>query len=153
MIAGSAAEVVAQLVLFLIAEPGKGGDGRGELVVTERFVARYGQRSQTERKLQGKAEGRVARLSQMQFAGIEDERAEPGRAECVGVADDGVEIVVMSGQSGRGQGRLLHQGVVRKVAVFGGAQEPLRLRSLGPVKTQRADVIAEGDGNVLRDKD
>src|SRR5260370_23287773 len=89
----------------------------------------------------------------MQFAGVEDERTEPGRAKGVGVADDGVEIVVMSGQSGRGQGRLLHQGVVRKVAVFGGAQEPLRLRSLGPVKTQRADVIAEGDGNVLRDKD
>src|SRR5260370_7027331 len=100
MIAGSAADIVAELVLVLVAEHGKGGDGRRELIVTERFVTRYGQRSQTERKLQGKAESRVARLSEVQFAGVEDEGAEPGGAKCVSVADHAVEILVLRGHSG-----------------------------------------------------
>src|ERR1700687_2648945 len=55
----------------------------------------------------------------------------------------------MRSQSGRGQRCLLYQGIAREVAVLRGAQKPLRLRRLRPVKTQRADVVAKRDADVL----
>src|ERR1700723_4682574 len=118
MFARRPTQVVPELVFSLVSEGGKGGDGRGELVVSECFVTRHCLRRQAERELQSKAESGCARLGQMQFAGVEDEGAEPSWTEGVSVADHGVEIVVMRGQSGRGQSRLLHQVVVREVTVL-----------------------------------
>ena len=71
----------------------------------------------------------------MQFAGVEDEGAEPSRAKRVGVVDDRVPVVVVRGKSGGRQCSLLHQRVAGEVAVFRGTQEPLRLRGLRPVET------------------
>src|ERR1700730_4266266 len=85
----------------------------------------------------------------MQEARIEHQSAEPRRAESIRIAQRYVPVVVVRGQSGRRQRCLLHQGIAREVAVFGSAQEPLRLRRLRPIEAQRTDVVAEGDGNVF----
>ena len=145
--ARNVAQVVAELVFLLIAQVGEKSDGRGELVVAERFEAGDGQRRYAERKLQGKTEIGVARLGEMQQAGVEDQSAEPCGTESISIAERRVPVVVVRDQSGGGQGCLLHQGIVRQVAVFRCAQEPLRLRRFGPVKTHRADVVAERDGD------
>src|SRR5437588_9150660 len=55
MIPGSPAQIVANLVLLLIAQGRKQGDGSGELVVAEGFKAGDGQGSRTERKRQREA--------------------------------------------------------------------------------------------------
>src|SRR5208282_2399789 len=65
------AQVVARLVLVLIPQVGEKSDGGGELVVAESFEAGDGQRRHTERKLQGEAKIRVARLGEVQQAGVE----------------------------------------------------------------------------------
>src|ERR1035441_1821847 len=69
------AQVVAELVFLLIAQVGEKSDWRGELVVAERFETGDSQRRYAERKLQGKTEIGVARLGEMQQAGVEDQSA------------------------------------------------------------------------------
>src|SRR6266481_2020726 len=153
MITSSPAQVVASLVFLLIAQGRKQSDWSGELVVAEGFEAGDGQRSRTEGKRQREAQIRVTRLSEVQEAGIEHQSAEPRRAESICIAEHRVPVVFMRGESGGRQRCLLHQGIAREVAVFGSAQEPLRLRRLRPIEAQRTDVVAEGDGNVLRNGD
>src|ERR1700682_149482 len=153
MITRSPAQVVAHLVFLLIAERRKQSDWGGELVVAEGFEAGDGQGSRTEGKRQREAQIRVTRLSKVQQAGIEHQSAEPRWTESIRIAQRYVPVVVMRGQSGGRQGCLLHQGIAREVAVFGSAQEPLRLRRLRPIEAQRTDVVAEGDGNVLGNSD
>src|SRR3981081_680536 len=143
MIARSAAEVVAKLIFFLVANCRESSDGRSELVVAKSFKPRHGQRSQTKRKLQSEAQRGIAGLGEMQFAGIKNKCSKPCRTESISVADHRVEIIVVRRQPGRGKRSLLHERVVRQVAVEGTAQKPLRLRRLRPVKSQRADEIAE----------
>ena len=84
---GNVAHVIAELIFFLVAQVGEEGDGCGELIVPERLEAGNRQRSGAEGKGQGKAQVGVARLREMQFAGAEGERAQPGRTESVSVAD------------------------------------------------------------------
>ena len=107
MVARRVTHVVAELILLLIAQRWKQRDRSGELVVAVRLEARDRQRRGTERKREREAERGIARLRQMQQAGVEDERSQPGRAELVSVADDAIPVVVVRGQSGRGQRGLL----------------------------------------------
>src|SRR5271169_1553093 len=123
--ARNVAQVMADLVFVLIAQVGEKSDGSGELVVAKSFEAGDGQRRHAERKLQGEAEIRVARLGEVQQAGVEHEIAEPRRTESISIAERGVPVVVARSQSGRGQRSLLHQRVVRKVAISRSTQEPL----------------------------
>src|SRR6202790_2032501 len=153
MITRSPAQVVAHLVFVLIAQRRKQSDWGSELVVAEGFEAGDGQGSRTEGKRQRETQIRITRLSKVQEAGIEHQSAEPRRTESIRIAQRYVPVVVMRGQSGGRQRCLLHQRIAREVAVFGSAQEPLRLRRLRPVKTQRTDVVTEGDGNVLGNSD
>src|SRR5208282_673096 len=146
--ARNVAQVIADLVFVLIAQVGEKSDGSGELVVAERFEAGDGQRRHAERKLQGETKIRVARLGEVQKAGVKHQIAEPRRIESIGIAERGVPIVVMRSQSGRGQRGLLHQRIMRKVAISRSTQEPLRLRRLRRVKAQRSDIVAERDRNV-----
>src|ERR1035441_5780479 len=87
MIAGSPAEVVAHLVLVLIAQVRKKSDRSGKLVVAKGFEAGNGQGSRAEWKRQRKTKIRIARLGEVQQAGIENQSAEPGRTESVSIAD------------------------------------------------------------------
>ena len=141
------AQVVAQLIFVLIAQVGEKSDGSGELVVAEGFESGDGQRRHAERKLQRETEIRIARLRQVQQAGVENQSAQPRGTERISIAERRVPVIVVRGQSGGGQRGLLHQRVVREVAVFASAQEPLRFRRLRPVKAHRADVVAERNGN------
>src|SRR5277367_6570010 len=102
MAAHNVAEVVTYLVFILIAQVGEKRDGSGELVVAEGFKSRDGQGGHAERKLQGEAEIRVARLGQMQQAGIEHQSAEPGRTKCISVAKRRIPVIIVRDQSGRG---------------------------------------------------
>jgi hypothetical protein len=81
--ARNVAQVVAQLVLLLIAQVGKKSDGSGELVVAESFEAGDGQRRQLKGNCERETEIRVTRLGEVQQAGAEDEIAEPGRTESI----------------------------------------------------------------------
>src|SRR5713101_2932554 len=119
MITGSPAQVVAHLVFVLIAQRRKQSDWGGELVVAESFEAGDGQGSRTEGKRQREAEIRVTRLSEVQEAGIEHQSAEPRWTESIRIAQRYVPVVVVRGQPGRRQCRLLYQGVVSDIAVFG----------------------------------
>src|SRR5579864_5988361 len=84
----------------------------------------------------------------MQTAIAEDERAKPIRAECELVAQDKIEIVVVSRCAGRRKSGLLNEGIVRDVAIGGGAKEPLRTVALIPVEANQAHVIAERNRNA-----
>src|ERR1039458_8428138 len=118
------AQVVAELVFLLIAQVWEKSDWRGELVVAERFETGDSQRRYAERKLQGKTEIGVARLGEMQQAGVEDQSAEPCGTESISIAERRVPVVVVRNQPGGGQRGLLHQGIVRQVAVFRCAPVP-----------------------------
>src|ERR1700741_1290144 len=118
MVAGGVSDVRAQLIFLLVAQRGEQSDRSGELVVAEGFEAGDGERRRAEWESQSKAKRRGARLREMQFAGIEDKRSQPGWAEDESVADDAVPIVVVGGEPGGGQSSLLHQRVVRQVAVL-----------------------------------
>src|ERR1019366_7153073 len=144
------AQVVPNLVFVLITQRRKQSDGSGELVVAKSFEAGNGQRGRAEGKRQRKAEIRVACLGKVQQAGIDDQIVEPRRTERIRIAEHRVRVIVMGGQSGGGQSCLRYQSIVGDVAVLRGAQEPLRLRRLRPVKTERADVVAERDRNTGR---
>src|SRR5579863_4291641 len=124
VVAGRVADVVTELILLLIAQVGEQGDGRGELIVAEGLESGNRLRCGTERERQREAEGRIARLGEVQLAGVEYECAEPGWTKRIRVADDRVPVIVVRGQSGRGQRGLLYQGVVREVLVFRCAKKP-----------------------------
>ena len=83
----------------------------------------------------------------MQQAGIKNHIAQPGGTESVGIAERQIPIIVVRGQSSRWQRALLHQGIVREIAVFRRAQEPVRFRRLGPVKAQRTEIVAKRNRN------
>src|SRR5260370_31252531 len=117
MIPGGVSNVVAELILLLVAQRREQRDGRGELVVAIGLEAGNRQGCRTEREGKREAECGVARLREMQFAGIENERAQPRWAECVRITDDGIPVVVVRGQPSRGQRGLLYQVVMREVAV------------------------------------
>ena len=106
------AQVVAHLILVLIAQVGKERDGSGKLVVAERLKSRDGEGGHAKRKLQRETQIRVARLGKMQQTRAENEIPQPRRTERVCIADHGVPVVVVRGQAGGGQRCLLHQGVV-----------------------------------------
>src|SRR5579872_448391 len=84
----------------------------------------------------------------MQTAIAEDERAKPIRTECELVAQDKIEIIVVSRCAGRRKSGLLNEGIVRDVAVGGGAKEPLRTVALIPVEANQAKVIAKWNRNA-----
>src|SRR5579863_1831445 len=75
VVAGRVADVVTELILLLIAQVGKQSDGRGELVVAEGLEAGNCLRRGTERKRQRETQGRIARLGEVQLAGVEYECA------------------------------------------------------------------------------
>ena len=60
MAAGSAAQVVTELIFLLIAENGKRGNGRDELIVAICLKARNGLRGCAERKRESEADLGVA---------------------------------------------------------------------------------------------
>ena len=78
MVAHNVAQVVAKLVFVLIAQVGEKSDRSGELIVAESLEAGDGERRHAEGKLDGEAEIRIARLRQMQQAGVENQIAQPG---------------------------------------------------------------------------
>jgi len=86
--------VVAELILFLIAQDRKRRDGSDKLIVAEGFKARDVLRRRSERKIKGETEIRVAHGGQMQPAGVEYERADPVRIESVLLADNQVQIML-----------------------------------------------------------
>ena len=141
------------MIFILITQVGEKGDGSGELIVAEGFEAGDGERGHAEGKLNGEAEIRIPRLREVQQAGVEHQIAQPAWAEGIGIAERDIPVVVMRGQACRGQRGLLHQRVVRKVAVLRCAQEPGRFRRLCPIKAQRTEVVAKGNGNGGRDGD
>ena len=98
MTSRNVAQVVAHLVFVLIAQVGEKSDGSGELVVAESFESGDRQRGRTEGERQREAEIGVARLGKMQQAGAENQIAEPGRTESIGIADDRVPVVVVRDQ-------------------------------------------------------
>src|SRR5260370_20192417 len=100
VVAGGVTYVVTELIFLLIAQRRKQSDGRGELIVPESFEAGNRQRGRAEGECQGKAQSRVAGLREMQCAGAHYECAQPSRIERVGVAEDGVPVIVVGGQSG-----------------------------------------------------
>src|SRR6202021_3986168 len=138
--------IVANLIFILISPIREKLDGGRGLVVAERFEAGHCQSHHAERKLQSESQIRVARLGKVQQAGVEHERAEPGRTERISIADDGVPVIVVRDQSGGGQRRLLYQGIVREVAVFRGAQTPLRPRRVRRANTGRPANARTGQG-------
>ena len=153
MVARCMAKVVAELILLLVPKRWEQRDRRGELIVAVGLEARDRQRRRTERERKREAQRGIPRLDQVQQAGVEHKCSQPRRTEGVGVAEDGVPVVIVRGQSRRGQSCLLHQRVVRNVTVFRGAEEPLRLRRLRPVESERADVVAKRDRHILRNGD
>src|SRR6516225_5347230 len=93
MPAGNVDRVVSELVFFLVAQYGEGGDGRYKLVVAESLEAGSGQGCGAEGKSQGETQVGIARLGVVQEAGIKRERSHPGRAECVLLVEHKAQIV------------------------------------------------------------
>src|SRR5713101_7090163 len=123
---GGAGNVVAELIFLLVALAGKGGDGGGELIVAESFEAGSGQKTDGEGKIEGFADGRVARFCVMEGTGFEGEGAEPGGRELKLVVEEDVVIIRSRGGAGRGQSSLLEEIVAGVIAVERAADEPLR---------------------------
>src|ERR1700674_3940358 len=125
MVASSVAKVVAKLIFLLIAQRRKQCDRRGELIVAVGLEAGDSQGRGTEWKSEREAQIGVAGLSQVQQTCVEDKCAQPSWAECVGVADYAVPVIIVRGQPGRRQRCLLYERVVREIAIFRGTEEPL----------------------------
>src|SRR5437879_6278685 len=103
------ADVIAQLVFFLIAQDGKSRDGCDELIVTKSFKAGDSASCRGEREIERESQVRIACYGQMQSAGIEDEGTEPVGIEGVLLAHDQIEVVVVRrGARGRKCGLLHH---------------------------------------------
>src|SRR5260370_39814966 len=75
--AGEMADVIAELIFFLVAQDGKCGDGSDELVVAKGLQARNGAARGSEREIQRKPKMRIARGGQVQPAGVEHKGAKP----------------------------------------------------------------------------
>ena len=69
--AANVADVVTKLIFFLIAQNGKLGDGGDVLIVAEGFKTSDGAGCGGKWKCQSKSQVRIARLGQVQKAGIE----------------------------------------------------------------------------------
>jgi hypothetical protein len=68
---------------------------------------------------------RIARGSEVQAAGVEDEGANPVGIKCVLLADNQVEVIVVRRGAGGGKRGLLHHGVARDVTVRRGPEKPV----------------------------
>ena len=75
------AEIVTELIFFLIAQDGKRGDSGSEGIVTVRVKTGDSLIRDAKGKLQGEAKIIVARFRVVQTAGAEAEAANPGRRE------------------------------------------------------------------------
>src|SRR6266851_7860034 len=144
---GGAGNVVAELIFLLVAVDGKGGDGGGELVVAESFEAGSGEETECEGKIEGFADGRVARFCVMEATGLEGEGAEPRRRELKLVVEKDVVVVGSRGGAGRGQSPLLEEIVAGVIAVERAAHEPLRARGLLPIETAGKERVEERHGH------
>ena len=71
--------VIAKLIFLLIAQHGKRRNPGDELIVAEGFKSRDRARSRSEWKCQGEALRFISRLRQVQAAGVQHQRAKPGR--------------------------------------------------------------------------
>src|SRR6266436_6570885 len=122
--AGSVTHVVAELIFFLIAQDGKSGDGSDELIVAEGFEAGNGAARGSKWEIEREAEIRIASGSEVQAAGVENERAEPVGIKRVLVAHNQVEVIAVRSRSGGGERGLLHQGVARDVTIRRSPEKP-----------------------------
>src|SRR5208283_315422 len=77
MAARNVTQVVAELVLLLIAQVGEKRNRSSELVLAKSFETGDGQGRGTERKRQREAQLRVSSLGEMQQAGVENQIAKP----------------------------------------------------------------------------
>src|SRR5215470_12199754 len=112
MISGGMSNVVAELILLLIAQRREESNRCGELIIAVGLKARRRQRCCAEWKLQCEAEHRIPRLGQMQCSRIEYKCPQPGWTERKRIAHHAVPVVVVGRQPGRRQRCLLYQIVV-----------------------------------------
>ncbi len=114
---GRSRHVVAELILLLIARDGKRRDGGLKLVVTEGFEPRRRQEAGCERERQRDAQVRIAYLVVMKAAGLSGEGAKPLRCELKLVVQEKVVVIGGRRKASGGQRRLLHQVVLRVIAI------------------------------------
>src|ERR1700722_1490113 len=119
------AHVVADLIFFLASFGREKGDWRRELVVPIGLETGDGEGGGTKGKGKREAQIRVARLRQVQTAGVENQFSQQVRREGILIANKHAEIVVMRKQPGRRECALLDQTVVGRVLVIRCAQMPL----------------------------
>src|SRR5215831_19960277 len=132
---GGMTQIVAELILLLIAQHRKRRDSRGKLIVPESLESRNRLEGRAEGKRQGKSQVLVPRCGVMQGACSEGKRTQPIGAECELIPRHQVQIVRSRSRSRRRQRCLLYQVVVGRVVVDGRAREPLRALRLRPVET------------------
>src|SRR5690242_1624267 len=93
MPAGGVAQVIAELVLILIARYRKRCDGGNKLVVAKRLKSGDGAVSRAEGESQRETKLLVARLRVLQRAGPKGEGTQPGRTEHVLLIQGNVQII------------------------------------------------------------
>src|SRR5450631_3455769 len=121
------AQVVSELILFLVSPGWKVSDRRRELIVPVSPKARHRRRGGTEWKRQCESQIGVARLCKVKAARIEEDSSQQRRGKRVLIRDQKAKIVIVRQQPRRGKRALLDQIVVGCVFVRGTAQVPLRL--------------------------
>src|SRR5215831_5970588 len=114
---GGMTQIVAELILLLIAQHRKCRDGRGKLIVPEGLESRNRLEGRAEGKRQGKSQLLVPRCGVMQGAGSEGKRTQPIRAERELVPHHQVQKVRSCSRTRRGQRCLLYQVVIGGVVV------------------------------------
>src|SRR6185312_2641040 len=147
------AQVIAQLVLLLIAQHWECSNGGEELVVAESLETGNSLGRRTEGEGKRESQVLVAGVRMVQGAGADTQTAQPIRTERVAVIKHHVAILRAGRGSGRRQGALLHVVVIGRVVVYGSAQKPARFCVLRPIEAQRTDRVAEWNGSAVGNRD
>src|SRR5215510_13013071 len=119
-------DVIAKLVLLLIAEHRKRRNRGYELVVAKCLKPRRCVEVGAERKRQRQPKTRISMLGMMERAGFQSERAQPGRAEFILLVDQKAEVIRPSRCARRGQRCLLNQVIPGVIHMQRTSKKPLR---------------------------
>ena len=105
--AGTAENVVSELIFLLVAPNGEGRDDSSELIVAEGFEAGSGVKICAERKSQREAEIGIACFTVMKITGFEGECGGPVGGEAILLTEQNVVVVGSGGGTGGRKSGLL----------------------------------------------
>src|ERR1700758_239501 len=121
----STRNVVAKLVLLLVALNGKGGDGGSKLIVAKGLEAGSCEEAHSEREIEHLPNLRIGHLGVVEGGGFQCWGGEAGRRKLHLVVHQNVVVIRGCRRAGRLQRPLLKQIIPRVVAVERATHKPL----------------------------